>query len=50
MEIETALQILVTKKMAEGKVIKDTLECKANLSNFAAQSLAIMRSSVSAAL
>lgn len=37
MEIETALHILGTKRMSEGKVIKDTLECKANLCNFSAQ-------------
>lgn len=37
MEIETALHILVAKRMAEGEVIKDTLECKAILSNFSAR-------------
>lgn len=37
MEIETALHILATKRMAEGKVIKGTLECKVKLPNFTAQ-------------
>lgn len=37
MEIETALHTLVTKRMAEEKVIKDTLKCKANLPNFTEQ-------------